>query len=305
MEAIAAYLMSPHSDGMQHLALTRCSLSARDVALLMTSMGRTPGRARDLHLHVGQNALAHDASDFVDCIANGRTPSYLTMRMVDYPREEPFQELVRALTVNKTIVYLDMSKISLPYEAGEKTSLLLEGLFAKNTTLRELDISGEQAVLESASLGAGLLKPLGRIAENKSLEVLRIECTHSYLLADVADPHSAIAGHARCDGAGFDDTKQHNIARDPLRNERHSPERIHGASQCGRAQPRAALSSADGPRPVRAATGAQRTAMSTGGLGTGAATSGIIGKEVEFPAQGRQGSVGDGADWQEGVVFGG
>jgi hypothetical protein len=68
-----------------------------------------------------------------------------------------------------------MAKISLPYEAGEKTSLLLEDLFAKNATLRELDISGEQAVLESASLGAGLLKPLGRIAENKSLEVLRIE----------------------------------------------------------------------------------------------------------------------------------
>lgn len=273
--------MSPHSDGMQHLALTRCSLSARDVALLMTSMERTPGRARDLHLYVGQNALAHDASDFVDCIAKGRTPSYLTMRMVDYPREEPFQELVRALAVNKTIVYLDMSKISLPYEAGEKTSLLLEELFAKNTTLRELDISGEQAVLESASLGAGLLKPLGRIAENKSLEVLRIECTRpplAILLNGVADSYSTIAGHARGDGAGFDDIEQHDIARDPLRNERHSPEWIHGVGQCGRAQPRAALPSTDGPRPVRATAGTQRAAMPTG-LGTGTAKSAIR-KEV-------------------------
>lgn len=142
----------------------------------MHSMERVPGKARDLHLYVGQNALAQDAGDFIDCIATGKTPSHLTMRMVDYPREEPFQELIRALAVNKTLVYLDMSKISLPYEAGEKTSFELENLFAKNTTLRELDISGEQAVLESASLGSGLLKPLGRIAENKSLEVLRIEC---------------------------------------------------------------------------------------------------------------------------------
>jgi hypothetical protein len=97
------------------------------------------------------------------------------MRMVDYPKEESFQELIRALTVNQTLVYLDMAKISLPYEAGERTSAELENLFARNTTLRELDLSGEQAVLESASLGSGLLKPLGRIAENKSLEVLRIE----------------------------------------------------------------------------------------------------------------------------------
>ena len=148
----------------------------------MRSMERTPGKPRNLHLYVGQNALAHNASDFVECIAKGITPSHLTMRMVDYPREEPFQELIRALAVNTTLVYLDLSKISLPYEAGEKTSLELENLFAKNTTLRELDISGEQAVLESASLGSGLLRPLGRIAENKSLEILRIECGFSCVL---------------------------------------------------------------------------------------------------------------------------
>jgi hypothetical protein len=193
VEAIATYLASPQSDALYNLALTHCGLTARDVALLMHSMERTPGKARNMHLHIGyvrylppvayidtderhsQNALAYDAREFTDCIANGKTPSHLTMKIVDYPREEPFQELIRALTVNKTITYLDMSKISLPYQAGDKTSTLLGELFAKNSTLKDLDISGEQAVLESASLGAGLRKALGRMVENNTLEILRIE----------------------------------------------------------------------------------------------------------------------------------
>jgi len=182
VEAIATYLASPQSDALHHLALSQCGLTARDVALLMHSMEREKGKARSLHLYVGSSSLAHNSQDFIDCISQGRTPSHLTMRMVDYPKEEPFQEFIRALTINKTIVYLDMGKISLPYEAGEKTSALLGKLFAENTTLRELDISGEQAVLESASLGAGLLNALSRIAENKSLEILRIERTCSPLL---------------------------------------------------------------------------------------------------------------------------
>jgi len=176
VDAIATYLASPQSDALHHLALSQCGLTARDVALLMHSMEREKGKARNLHLYVGSSSLAYDAQEFIDCISQGRTPSHLTMRMVDYPKEEPFQEFIRALTVNNTIVYLDMGKISLPYDAGEKTSSLLGKLFAENTTLRELDISGEQAVLESASLGAGLLNALGCIAENKTLEILRIEC---------------------------------------------------------------------------------------------------------------------------------
>jgi hypothetical protein len=70
--------------------------------------------------------------------------------MVDYPKEEMFQELARALAVNTSIVYLDISKVSLPYEAGAQTCKDLATLFAQNRTLKELDISGEQAVLESA-----------------------------------------------------------------------------------------------------------------------------------------------------------
>ena len=141
----------------------------------MHSMSRTPGKARDLHLHIGQNHLHVNHRELVEAIALGLTPSHLTMRMVDYPKEDMFRELIRALTINTTIQFLDLSKVSLPYEAGSETCVELGELFAKNTTLVELDLSGEQAVLESARLGSGIIAALGRLAENRTLQSLRIE----------------------------------------------------------------------------------------------------------------------------------
>jgi len=103
-----------------------------------------------MHLYVGQNPLSKHHDALVECILSGATPTHLTMRMVDYPKEEMFREFVTAMTANKTISFLDMSKVSLPYEAGQETCAALGALFAENTTLKELDISGEQAILESA-----------------------------------------------------------------------------------------------------------------------------------------------------------
>lgn len=144
----------------------------------MRAMNHTPGKARPLHLHIGKNPLAkdRDMTPLTDCIRDGITPSHLTMRMIDYPKEEYFQEVLRAFAVNKTIVFLDISKTSLsPYEAGDKTCEELGKMFAKNTTLRELNISGEQAVLECARLGPRLCQSFKGLAENKTLQVLRIE----------------------------------------------------------------------------------------------------------------------------------
>lgn len=126
-------------------------------------------------MHIGQNHLHINHGELVEAIALGLTPSQLTMRMVDYPKEDMFRELIKALTVNTTLQYLDLSKVSLPYEAGAETCSALGELFAKNTTLMELDLSGEQAVLESARLGGGINSALGRLAENRTLQTLRIE----------------------------------------------------------------------------------------------------------------------------------
>ncbi|KAF8471946.1 hypothetical protein BDZ91DRAFT_790981 [Kalaharituber pfeilii] len=175
VDAVSTYLASSQSDALHNLNLTQTGITSRDVAIFMHSMTRVPGKARDLHMHIGQNHLHLNHSELVDTIAHGLTPSHLTMRMVDYPKEDMFRELIKALTVNKTIRYLDLSKVSLPYEAGPETCAALGELFAKNTALVELDLSGEQAVLETARLGMGINSALGRLAENRSLQTLRIE----------------------------------------------------------------------------------------------------------------------------------
>jgi len=163
IDAVATYLASPQSDSLHHLTLTQCGLTSKDVAVFMHSMSRTPGKPRNMHLYVGQNPLSKHHDALYECILSGTTPSHLTMRMVDYPKEEMFREFVTAMTSNKTISFLDMSKVSLPYEAGQETCAALGALFAENSTLKELDISGEQAVLESArydSLTIIVLAPL-------------------------------------------------------------------------------------------------------------------------------------------------
>ncbi|TGZ80960.1 RNI-like protein [Ascodesmis nigricans] len=177
VDALAAYLSSEKSSALRHLVLTQCSLTAKDVAVLMRAMVRTPGTPRKLHLHIGQNPLAQgkDLTPLLDCITSNITPTHLTMRMVDYPLEDLFQSLLRALTTNTTITYLDLSKTSLPFEANDQTCLELGRMFALNNTLTEIDLSGEQAVLENTSLGKGLCSALSRLAENHTLEILRIE----------------------------------------------------------------------------------------------------------------------------------
>jgi hypothetical protein len=100
----------------------------------------------------------------------------MTMKMVDYQKEEHFRELINALGENKTLRYLDISKASLPYDASDETCEALKLMFAHNDTLEELDISGEHAHLEVAKFGIGLNHALMGLTKNKALKVLRIEC---------------------------------------------------------------------------------------------------------------------------------
>jgi hypothetical protein len=100
----------------------------------------------------------------------------MTMKMVDYQKEEHFRELIKALGENKTLRYLDISKASLPYDASDETCEALKLMFAHNDTLEELDISGEHAHLEVAKFGIGLNHALTGLTKNRALKVLRIEC---------------------------------------------------------------------------------------------------------------------------------
>ncbi|KAF9884330.1 hypothetical protein FE257_001843 [Aspergillus nanangensis] len=174
VDAIATYLASDRSRGLRVLRLDQCGLTGQDVAIFLHSMSAT-GSCRNLHLHVNENRLDQGCAYLFEAIAKDKAPSHLSMRMIDFKREEQFQNLVEALRANKTLKYLDISKASLPYDAGPDTCKSLQLMFEENTTLEDLDISGESAHLDVARFGIGLNLALTGLKKNKSLQVLRIE----------------------------------------------------------------------------------------------------------------------------------
>ncbi|KAJ5099206.1 hypothetical protein N7532_006207 [Penicillium argentinense] len=175
VDSIATYLASDRSQNLRMVRLDQCGLSGEDVAMFMHSMSAGPGTPRSLHLHVNENRLDNGCSFLFDAIAKNMTPSHLSMQMIDFKKEEHFRQLVDALRKNSTLRYLDISKASLPYDAGPETCRALQLMFEENDTLEALDISGESAHLDVARFGIGLNLALTGLKKNTSLKVLRIE----------------------------------------------------------------------------------------------------------------------------------
>jgi hypothetical protein len=175
VDSIAAYLASDRSSSLRVLRFDQCGLTGKDVAVFLRSMNRPARRARNLHLHVSENRLDTDYDLLFDAIAQNQGPTHLSMRMVDFKKEEHFRELIEAMRKNTSLKYLDISKASLPYDAGPETCKALQLMFEENETLEELDISGEYAHLDVARFGIGLNQALTGLKKNKSLKVLRIQ----------------------------------------------------------------------------------------------------------------------------------
>ncbi|OJJ43789.1 hypothetical protein ASPZODRAFT_19093 [Penicilliopsis zonata CBS 506.65] len=175
VDALATYLASNNSRGLRMVRLNQCGLTGEDVATFLYAMAHEVGCARQLHLYVNENRLDSGCSPLFEAIAQNKTPASLSMRMIDFKKEEHFRELVEALRVNRTLRYLDISKASLPYDAGPETCKSLQLMFEENKTLEDLDISGESAHLDVARFGIGLNLALTGLKKNKSLKVLRIE----------------------------------------------------------------------------------------------------------------------------------
>ena len=157
------------------LELNQCNLNGSDVALLMRMMAPEPGKARELELNVSSNKLEKGISGIAKAITENQTPTRLIMRMVEYEKERKFRQLLEALRFNSTIKLLDISKASLPGDAGEETCLALQRVFEDNRHLEEFDISGEHAHLEVARFGIGLNHALTGLKNNTALRKLRIE----------------------------------------------------------------------------------------------------------------------------------
>lgn len=175
VDSLATYLASDRSQNLRVLRLDQCGLSGEDVAMFMHSLSVGHDEPRSFHLHVNENRLDDGCSHLSEAIAQGITPTHLSMQMIDFKKEDQFRELVDALRKNRSLRYLDISKASLPYAAGPETCRMLQLMFEENTTLEALDISGESAHLDVARFGIGLNLALTGLKKNTSLKILKIE----------------------------------------------------------------------------------------------------------------------------------
>lgn len=175
VDAIGAYLASSRSDSLHELGLDQCGLTGKDLAIFFRAMSRDRGSPREVHVSASENRLKAGYHYLFDTIRQNKTPTHLTMRMIEFEKEHHFRQLVQALQKNTALKVLDISKASLPYDAGEETCQDLQKMFEQNSSLEELDISGEQAHLDSARFGIGLNLALTGLKKNKTLKMLKIE----------------------------------------------------------------------------------------------------------------------------------
>ena len=176
IEALTVYLVSDMSEYLRLLDLSQCRLSSREAAMLLNALDVSRfEKSRNMHINLSDNHLEQHHDALVDAIGRSCSPVRVTMQMMEYKREKNFQRLIKAFAKNTTTQVLDISKLSLPTDAGDDTCEILHQLFTQNNTLKEIDISGEHTHIEAAQYGNGLNYALTGLKRNKTLRVLRVE----------------------------------------------------------------------------------------------------------------------------------
>ena len=175
VDAVATYLAHPQSDTLHELYLDNSRLTGNDIALLLHSMIRADGASRNVHLDISSNPITRGLEKITDAISKGFTPSHLTVRGIEYREEYMFRKIISAITANTRIQYLDMSQTALPGDAGDDTCRALGKLLAENSTIIELDLSGDESRLATSKFGPGINDALLGLRKNTSIRVFRIE----------------------------------------------------------------------------------------------------------------------------------
>lgn len=175
VDSLACYFADAQSNTLRRIGLDQCQLTGSNVAKILHGLCSGHGLPREVHLQISENKLELGHDLLVDAFENSATPTQITMQMLEYSREQNFRDLLTALSENKTIRCLDISRTSLPFDASEQTCKVLRHMLEKNDTLEELNLSGEETHLEAVTLGPGLRDALKGLEVNKSLRTLRVE----------------------------------------------------------------------------------------------------------------------------------
>lgn len=159
---------------IRKIALNNCSINGREAARLIRALGKHT----NAHLHISGNPLEDGIEDLCRAISSTPGPAGLHMDMVEFRDEASFVALMKALSVNRNISFLSLAGTAPipPADApcGDEVCEALEGFFAKNSSVRFLDLSGYSGKLDEGQLGKGFARALRGLASNSTLTHLRI-----------------------------------------------------------------------------------------------------------------------------------
>ena len=189
VNALANHMASPDSHTLRLLILNNCGLTGHQIARLFRSMGQ----GRQMTLHLNANRLDEGIDQLCGAISCGYGPWSLFLQMIEFTDESSYTKLLRALTVNKSIECLSLAGSATPDAASEGACQAVADFFARNNTIRFLDISGYDAKLDEGRLGRGFSRALSGIRFNSRIEHLRVRS--QMLNINIGDLAEAISGN--------------------------------------------------------------------------------------------------------------
>ncbi|KAK5990243.1 hypothetical protein PT974_08509 [Cladobotryum mycophilum] len=202
VDVIAGYLEMDASADLQVINLNNCRITGNQIARLFRSMGQ----ARQLTMHMNANRLDEGIDDLCRSIACGFGPWSLFMQMTEFYQEANYVKLLRALTVNKTIECLSLAGTATSDALSSAACHAASEFFAKNDTVRFLDISGYVSKLDEGRLGREFSRALSGMRTNSRIEHLRVRS--QMLNINIGDLAEAISGNKTlhtldCEGNNF------------------------------------------------------------------------------------------------------
>ncbi|KAG6004316.1 hypothetical protein E4U21_001175 [Claviceps maximensis] len=203
VHVLSNYLSMEKSRYLQSLRLNNSGLTGAQIAQMFYAMGQ----ARPIEVHLNGCHMDEGIDELCAAIADGYGPWCLFAQMTEFARETNYIKLLRALTVNQSIEYLNLAGTSTPDAASSTACQAIADFFANNHTVRFLDISGFDSKLDEGRLGREFSKALSGLGTNQSIEHLRVRS--QMLNTNTEDLAEAIAKNKvlvtlDCEGNDFD-----------------------------------------------------------------------------------------------------
>ncbi|KAK4123219.1 hypothetical protein N657DRAFT_452008 [Parathielavia appendiculata] len=157
------------------LVLNHCGITGTQAAQLFDAIGEDHG----MHLSLSGNAIEDGIEALVAAIRKQHGPAALCLEMIEFKHEANYLALIRSLTSSRHLTLLSLagtapSPSSSHGPCSKDLVTTLHDFFARNTSIKCLDLSGFSGKLDDGQLPRGFGRSLAGLAFNSVLTHLRI-----------------------------------------------------------------------------------------------------------------------------------